>query len=202
MRLAHWLGLAVLSALAHPGCSHGSSRSTSTVHGTAALATFPTSPTAVVARDETGKLTRAGLAPDGTFTLTLPKGHRYTLAFEANHANVPLAFARVSARLETAFEVKSGAANLDLGAVRYMAAGTSIAGAGVEAKTSCDEGEWGGGGDCENGSDRKTGGPCIDGESVAELADGSQPLALPEKNAPRSIEGCEEEDDDGETNDD
>ena len=60
-----------------------------------------------------------------------------------------------------------------------------------------------GDGECEHGTDAKTGQPCTDSDHAGEEedADPTQPMSVPEKNAPNDISGCAEGSD-GEEEDD
>ena len=73
-------------------------------------------------------------------------------------------------------------------------------------KTSCEGGKAGvdnqADGECENGKDAKTGAPCTDDDQAGDLADPAQPMAVPEKNPPNDVTGCEDGENDGEENDD
>ncbi|MDB4933834.1 MAG: hypothetical protein JWP87_806 [Labilithrix sp.] len=75
-----------------------------------------------------------------------------------------------------------------------------------EEKTQCEGGSAGADdqadGECENGKDAKTGAPCSDADQEGESADPAQAMAIPDKNPPNDIAGCEDGENDGESNDD
>ena len=66
----------------------------SSVAGTAALSTYRAQPSAIVATNEAGLRADASLHVDGSFSLSLPKGHTYKLAMVTPSGEVPLVFPR------------------------------------------------------------------------------------------------------------
>lgn len=74
-----------------------------------------------------------------------------------------------------------------------------------DEKTSCEGGsavDDHADGECENGKDAKTGLACVDDDGPGDVADAAQPMAIPDKNPPNDVSGCEDGEDDGEENDD
>ena len=214
MRLVPFFALSCTLSLGF-GCAKKTVSTTSVITGSAALASFPTRPSAVEAIDEAGHTTRVDVAADGRFTLTLSKGHKYRIAIVTGPTGTPLIFPRPGGSLDLSFKVQSGGAHVNLGAVRFLPvapstgfkilttpAATCSGGDGECAQegnnVSCDEGEGGGGdGECVDGKDLETGKACTDGDTASDEADPTKPLAVADHNAPQEISGC----DDGEEND-
>jgi hypothetical protein len=75
-----------------------------------------------------------------------------------------------------------------------------------DEKTACESGAQGAGdqgdGECENGKDAKTGAACSDSDTEGDSADPAQAMAVPDKNPPNDVAGCEDGADDGEESDD
>jgi hypothetical protein len=75
-----------------------------------------------------------------------------------------------------------------------------------EEKTQCEGGSAGADdqadGECENGKDAKTGAACSDTDQEGEAADPAQAMAIPDKNPPNDVSGCEDGENDGESADD
>lgn len=75
-----------------------------------------------------------------------------------------------------------------------------------DEKTSCEGGVRGADdqadGECVNGKDAKTGAACTDSDGEGDVADPAQPMAVPEKNPPNDVSGCEDGSEDGEESDD
>lgn len=185
----------------------GASKQTSTVQGTVASATFASAaPSAVDAIDETGARTHVVLAADGAFSMSLAKAHVYRIVAITPGGEVPIVFPRTGGRLDTTFRLSSGAAVVRLGSVRHFDAAPPAFSAIDDGQTQCESGGAGaddqGGGDCEDGKDAKTGGPCTDEGQGGDDADPAKPMAVPEKNPPNDVGGCEDGQDDGEQNDD
>ena len=205
MRAATCIALVVVATIA---CSSTKSKPSSTVEGRLDAATFALgAPTAVDAVDETGARTHVVVAPDGAFKLVIAKGHVYRLAALTPAGEVSLVFPRTDGRLDRTFRVSSGAALVGLGTVRHFDHAQQSFAVVDDGKTSCEDGEQGaddhgGDGECENGKDAKTGQPCADGDQVGEVADPAQPMAVPDKNPPNDVSGCQDGEDDGESNDD
>jgi hypothetical protein len=203
-------------------CGQKTGTSTSNVDGQLQSGTFPSAPTAVDAVDETGAHTRTPVAADGSFHLSLTKGHTYRLAIVMAAGSEPLVFPRSASKLDTTVRISSGAARVALGAVHHVAsapatgfqlrsAGAPSTGAPCDGEcvddqsgATCDDGNQGqdnqADGECVDGKDAKTGAACTD---EADSADPTQPMAIPEHDAPDDVGGCNDgADDEGETNDD
>lgn len=189
-------------------------RSTSTVSARVDRASFPEAPSSVVATDETGRRTTSSIAADGRISFELAAGHRYRLSVVGASTTTPLLYPRSGGSLDAAFQIKGGAANVDLGAVRYMAAGSVVLKASActdgklasgapcadEADEKCDEGAEGDGdGECENGKD-PSGKACVDDDAPVEATTATSAFAVSTHAAPAVISGCD--DGDGETDDD
>ena len=110
------------------GCSaKGASPSPeSTVTGTAALSSYRSKPSTVVATNEAGLRASAPLGASGSFSLSLPKGHTYKLAMATPSGEVPLVFPRRSGALGASFTVKSnGATTAGVGSIGATTAGVA-----------------------------------------------------------------------------
>src|SRR5689334_15179959 len=83
-------------------CANPTARE-STIRGTAALSTFPSAPSVVTARDESGSASIAVVDSQGNFALPLPKGHTYSIAFGDSGIHVPLVFPRAAGRVDATF---------------------------------------------------------------------------------------------------
>ena len=70
-----------------------------------------------------------------------------------------------------------------------------------DAKTSCEAGAQGaddhGDGECENGKDAKTGAACSDKDNEGDAADPQHAMAVPDKNPPNDVSGCEDGESEG-----
>ncbi len=203
------VSLAVCAVLAVACSSSGSAtkQTSSTITGTVASATFASgAPSAVDAIDETGARTHVVLGADGAFSLSLAKAHVYRIVAITPAGEEPLVFPRAGGRLDTTFRLSSGAALVGLGSVRHFDAAPKALSAVDDGQTQCEGGSAGendqGGGDCQDGKDGKTGGPCIDEGQGGSDADPAMPMAVPEKNPPNDVGGCEDGQNDGEQNDD
>ena len=201
------VGLLFLTACTLLACSSTSSTSapTSTVEGKVDGATFALAvPTGLDAVDEAGARTHLALATDGAFRLVLAKGHSYRLLALTSKGEEPLVFPRPNGHLDRTFRVSSGAALVALGTIRHFDRAPSTFSVTNDATTSCEGGREGASqhsdGECENGKDQKTGAACTDLEDT-EVADPAQPMAVPERNPPTDVAGCEDGTDDGETDD-
>ncbi len=73
----------------------------------------------------TAPVVRARLAADGAFRFDLARGHTYSLSVVLSIGSEPVVFPRVSKRLDTTFRIKTGAAVVDLGAVRHALAASA-----------------------------------------------------------------------------
>ncbi len=191
----------------------------STVSGTAALSTFPTAPTSITARDESGRLTVAKLATDGSFSMVLDKGHTYKLQADLTGRSVPLVFPRQSGKLDLSFSLKTDGASLRLGHVHYLSrgpatgfqvsmnAGQSGSQSGDQCtdcvddnqQVSCGGGdgadgtESSGGSEANGGSESSTGAESNGGgtSDSAEQADANAEMAVGDQNAPEQVDGCD-----------
>src|SRR5262249_34168938 len=101
-------------------CANPTARE-STIHGTAALSTFPSAPSAVTARDESGRASNAAVDAQGNFELPLPKGHTYRIAFDGSGVVVPLVFPSATGRVDATFVLSTDSAALRVGQVRHYA---------------------------------------------------------------------------------
>lgn len=226
LRSLNWAALLALAACS--GSEPSSSASTSTVQGKLSVASFPTTPTAVDAIDETGARTHSPLGSDGAFALQLAKGHSYRLVVVGAN-EVPVVFPR-STRLDTNFHISTAGGVVSLGSVRHWDSvptggfkvlsastasnqdakdgevgecvdgklqGTETPCADDDNQTECQDGSQGANadGECENGKDAVTGQACTDTDTADdEAADPAQPMAVPDKNAPDNVSGCNEND--------
>jgi len=177
----------------------------STVEGKLDIATFALrAPTGVDAIDEASVRTHVALAPDGMFRLALTKGHAYRLVALTPRGEEPLVFPRSSGHLDRTFRISSGAAIVRLGSVRHFDRAPATFSASDDTTTSCESGGQAADntsdGECENGKDSRTGLACTDAEGN-DAADPAQPMAVPEKNPPSDVAGCEDGANDGETDD-
>jgi hypothetical protein len=200
------LALGVLTV----ACTNPNARE-STLSGTAALSTFPSAPSSVTARDETGRMTHAAVNAQGLFALPLVKGHTYRVSFDSSGAGVPVVFPRTSGRLDATFVLKTGGAALRLGQVRHFpgapAGGfhvlvvqipTSTPPPGTATTGDCS--------DCVNddqnvtcagsgsGSDTQAAASPA-ANDTAEQADGTGELAVGDQNVPEEVDGCDNSDD-------
>jgi hypothetical protein len=98
-------------------CS-SSDKKTSSFEGTVP-AGYTGAPSAIRATDEAGTLTRAKLASNGSFQLTLNKGHSYRFDLLGAGAE-PLVFPRASGRLDTVIRVSGGGARVSLGQLHHF----------------------------------------------------------------------------------
>ena len=201
------VGFLFITACTLLACSSKSSStaSTSTVEGRVDAATFAlAAPTGLDAVDEAGARTHLALAADGAFRLVLTKGHSYRIIAITPKGEEPLVFPRANGHLDRTFRVSSGAALVALGTIRHFDRAPATFSVTDNGTTSCEGGRQGASdhsdGECENGKDQQTGAACADPEDT-ELADPAQPMAVPERNPPADVAGCEDGADDGETDD-
>lgn len=189
-------------------CSSASSTSkqTSTITGTVASATFVSgAPSGVDAIDETGARTHVVLGADGAFSMNLAKAHVYRVVAITPAGEEPLVFPRAGGRLDTNFRLSSASAVVALGSVRHFDSAPQAFSVVDNGQTQCESGSTGandqGGGDCENGKDANTGGPCADDGQGGDAADPAKPMAVPENDPPNDVGGCEGEQSGGEAAD-
>jgi hypothetical protein len=151
------------------GCSssEGTGSTTSSLTGTLARESFSSEPARVVATDEQGNDVSAVPDAGGLFTLTLAKGHKYKLEVVLASGSEPIVFPRISGALDRSFRVSSGAAIVNLGAVRHIDAAPSggfvvrslVAPPSPPASSGADDKS---DGECENGVDAVSGNACVD----------------------------------------
>lgn len=196
----------------------------SKIEGKLDLATLPAPPTEVVAVNEANVRVAAPPGPDGTFSLSLERGHDYKLAIVVPPGEVPIAFPRPENRLDRNFRITSGNAVVSLGTVRHFATapeagivvhtdpnacvagtlpGTTDPCALEVTLTTCapppappppapgappsDEDD---DDDREDGDDDRDERPMT--PAVEENADAAFPFAVPDRNAPNEVIGCED----------
>jgi len=158
--------LFVAACFAVAGCDKATGSSTSTVTGTLTRETFPEEPRSISATNEKGVWIATPANGSGPFKLSLRKGHTYRLAVTLADRSVPIVFPRASGLLDPSFRVSGGAALVNLGAVRHLAAAPTV-GFHMQALSEsapADSASAQGGGECEDGVDVATGAACIDDE--------------------------------------
>ncbi len=195
LRLAFLSAALAATALA---CSSASDPAPSAVTGTVVPAGFQATPETVVATDEAGAQTTAALASDGSFTLTLPSNHVYTLAVTGGGKSEPVGFPRADGRLDANFRLAAAGAALSLGFIEdaspkpstKLLLGVPTTTTPVDATVTCPSHERGrghhGGGDmaggCPNMGSSTT--PVV--QTEAEL-DPTALHAIPSLNAPNDV---------------
>src|SRR4051812_8648973 len=92
------LGLGAVALIA-AGC--GAQPTTSTITGTVAQATFPSSIKTIRVFEGVGVLRVVPVAADGSFSLTLPQGAAYRFVFAGGSTETPLVVRSADGRLET-----------------------------------------------------------------------------------------------------
>lgn len=212
------LGLVAVTSTACTSRSPSSpSVGISTLQGTAALSSYPAMPRSIQATDETGRITRADIAADGSFTVELRRAHTYRVDVVTDRGAVPLVFPRTSGKVTTTFALKSDGARLTLGQVRYTLRTTAVP---VEARITkaftirtASLGGAGEEGNCENCGDDNQEVACEDGshgngqssddmEGTDDEAGSHGEASIAEHNVPENVDGCGDHQDDGENNDD
>ena len=184
------------------GCAAKSSVSETTAQGQLALSTFPEHPSAVVARTTSGVEKVSTPSATGAFVLSLAKGESYSIRVVMESRSVVIGMPRTSGSIDRSFKVSSAGVHIDLGVVRYHAAGaTDPVVPGAEA-ASCEDGSndgengaAGGDGECVNGVDSTTKAACSDVPGAADTADtvdANAEMAVPEHDAPADASGCEQ----------
>lgn len=191
----------------------------SVLSGTAALSSFRSSPSSLVATDETGRASRVALASDGRFSLPLTKGHVYKLALATSTSSIPVAFPRKSGKLSASFALKTDGAAIHLGSVRYLPAAPAT---GFKVTAAASPSPSGAQGDCvdcvnddpkttcEDGSEGEAEAKSSESESSSanaetnagtEQADPNQEMAVGDQNAPDDVTGCDKggDEQDGDT---
>jgi hypothetical protein len=184
------------------GCAAKSSVSETTAQGQLALSTFPEHAKAVVARSASGMERTSTPSATGAFALSLAKGESYSIRVVMESRSVVIGMPRSSGSIDGSFKVSSAGVHIDLGVVRYRAAGaTDPVVPGAEA-ASCEDGSndgengaAGGDGECVNGVDSTTKAACSDVPGAADPADtvdATAEMAVPEHDAPADASGCEQ----------
>jgi hypothetical protein len=192
------------------GTSSQAPASTSRVMGALTVASFPSAPNAIEAIDETGAKSKAAVDPQGHFQLSLAKGHTYRLMVVLASGSEPVVFPRASKRLDTTVRITSGAATVDLGAIRHFDAapanGFTVTTTSTGTKPQTENAGEGEEGECVNGFIAGTGAACADddakascdnGEGQDDGADGECENGRDKKTGA----ACTDGDDDGETDD-
>jgi len=172
--------------------------------------TFPDVITTAQAVRDGRVVASSPVAADGSFSLTIPVGSKYRIAFASATGQPGLVFPRSLGTLDVTFAIRGGGAPFDLGMVRYVGDPTTQTYA-YHPTAAGDDGE------CEDGVD-PTGAFCVDdddedgvgscesdGEDV-NCEDGIDPATGAECDggpAANSDDGTEKDGvADGETNDD
>jgi len=143
------------------------------VSGTLALSTFPVPPEfAHASQDQFSVWTR--IAPDGTFSLTIPPGKGYRIDFVAASGRPVLVFPRHAGTIEATFDVRGGGTPFDLGNVRYVGDPQGSAYAFLTMSPGAADPD---NVECEDGIDLATGAVCVDdddeeGAGVCDEEDG------------------------------
>lgn len=165
--------------------------------GSAALATFPgaRAPTSVRLVDDTGHAITAPIAADGTFSVSLPRGHAYKVTL-VGAAEVPMVFPRASGALDTTFLVKSNGAKVTVGSVRYMAAaptgGFKVSATATGSKHGDNEVDDDDKASCDDGSDSSDS-KTPEADTPDNRADAAKEMAVGEHDAPNEVDGCDKE---------
>ncbi|MBI5532146.1 MAG: hypothetical protein HY898_05505 [Deltaproteobacteria bacterium] len=171
--MRHILMMAGLVLVMATGCAKtGTTDTTSTVQGKFALSSYASAPTAVVALDEKGAKLQAMVAADGAFSLSLEKGHKYSLRAVVSAVEEPLVFPRTSGKLDTTFRVVGGAAVVQLGNVRHFDSAPAtgfVVMSGQVAPGTTANGEVG---ECVDGFVKGSGAPCADDDGKEVTCEG------------------------------
>jgi len=132
------------------------------VSGVAALQTFPTPPTSVRAVSSGKVVAEAQLSADGSFSLNLPTGHKYSIEFAAGAVPPVLVMPRTSGQVDAMFFIRGSAAPFSLGTVRYIgdpgAAAYHYTARSTDASADGDADQ----NECEDGVDPNSGAVCVD----------------------------------------
>jgi hypothetical protein len=139
-------------------------KTSSTLAGSVAQATFPRAVSAITVKSDAGKTSTVAVGADGRFSIDLEKGAGYQLFLGADGKSIPVVLRSDQDRLQTQVHVSSGGASLSIGSVRYWGgASTSeakvVTGPAAAGKTCV-------GGVYENSSQ-----PCASGVSAAVCTD-------------------------------
>jgi hypothetical protein len=182
------------------GCAAKTSVSETTAQGQLALSTFPEVPSAVIARTASGTVRSATPSATGAFVLALPKGDSYSIGVVMPSRSVVIGMPRSSGAIDRSFKVSSAGVRIELGVVRYRAAGATDPVAAGASSAACEDGAngaQGADGECENGVDSTTKAACSDGAGTADTLQPDAEMALPEHDAPTDASGCDQSGEDG-----
>jgi hypothetical protein len=203
MRVPYTFSVPFAAAVLAVACSNPGARE-STLRGTAALGSFASAPSTVVARNETGGVLRAAVDGQGNFVLPLAKGHRYRLSLEGTGGGVPFVFPRTSGRLDASFVLNTNGAALNVGIVRdypgVPAGGFHVLAAklpGSSPGADCvdcvnDDPQV----TCDGNDPESTAGEATAQSDTAEQADATREMAIADQNVPEQVDGCENDDGD------
>ncbi len=192
------------------GCGGKLGAPTSTVTGTVATESFPSTATEIVATSGRGVVVHASFDARGAFSVPVAKGDTYAFAVVVAGRRVPLVMPRRSGKLSQAFKVSSDGVVIALGRVHYLPAGPKApirVGSGSrcdgecvqdDGASTCSDGSQAGGDgengtECENGVDVATHAACVDGDvGATDDVDGGSEMAVPERAAPSDASGCDD----------
>jgi hypothetical protein len=148
-------------------CGGKTIRTDSTVQGHLDVESFPSTPAAVQAKDERGKVTRFDVT-DGNFELVLERNHTYRLEVAFADGSEPIVFPRTGGALDLDFKVSSGGSIVALGAVRHFDA-APVDGFHVMSVQSTGQGDVG---ECVDGFVQGTGEACADDDAKVSCEGG------------------------------
>ena len=158
----NWLTTSsLILALGMSACS--SAPSAQAVRGTAALTSFPSTPTEVQVHRAGVVVASAAIDADGSFEVAVPPGTGYRIALVNADRAVALVYPRAQGNIELSFDVRSGANAFDLGSVRY----TNDLNTRTFAFSLTGEPD----GECEDGIDAETGAVCVDDDEGPDACD-------------------------------
>lgn len=162
---------------------------TSTVRGKLSFASYTMTPTALIAVDESGAQARSDVASDGSFSLSLQKGHTYKLRVAAGPKEEPIVFPRSTGKLDTTFRVVSGAAVVELGNVRHFAQAPADGFVVMSGQAGSGQSADGQAGECVDGFIMGTGTACADDDGQDVSCEGGSEEAQGEEEATGSDPG-------------
>lgn len=136
------------------GCA--SQTSPQVVSGRVDATTFPATVTTAQVLRAGQVVAEAPVAADGSFSLTIPAGANYHIAFASATGKPGLVFPRSVGTIDVSFAVRGGGAPFDLGMVRYVGDPTGHTYVYNAAPADGDDIE------CEDGIDPNTGAVCVD----------------------------------------
>lgn len=151
----------LVAAAAVASCGGLTTRTDSTVQGHLDVASFPSTPTAIQARDEHGNVVQAALNA-GQFSLKLPQGHKYQLDVLMSGGQEPVVFPRGDGSLDLDFKISGAGAVVQLGAIHHF--DSAPIGGFVIKTTASGEGEVG---ECVDGTIMGSGEACVDDDAKA-----------------------------------